>query len=753
MQPQSFRDIDAYGDDAARGWSTGKSLRPFWAVINDGTTGGPKEKQQAILDHKNLAVEATLEMREPITRVQRMNIMLYKGKHYFSQEQFSQLPYNRNKRYSKNHAKIVVNHLHQVTENHVSDMSSYEPNLDVMPNNNEESDKVAARMNREVLDHYTYENKLKVKFQQFHRRKKVCGEAFMFSLWNPDSGDIHPSYKQLRQMRADQGQDPDAPIPLVDEQGNVILGEDGEELWVNEVVRTGDIQLEQEFSERVLYPFVESCMWDDVPWLIRLVPTDVDEVKARWPQLAADIKADNRFRRWLAPNSKSLTNKVMVRYLYHKPTRFLDKGYYCISTETVFLEGGNYPFNHKYLPCIRGTDIDVPGELTGMSFYQNLASLQHAINNSTSMILQNQSLFAYPKYASPRGAKVQYRDLDDDRGIFEFSGPKGPELIVNNSTPQDVWRWRDAMRDDFKSLSAIFATSTGEGPGNITANVALRMIDEQERKLHKPAIDKHGDNCETLGTLILATLATYRDPSDGMLIKILGKNNERYLKFFDVANLSTSYDVKLQRTSGMPQTPAAKTQTVLDFAQIFPGMWENDEVLEMLDMERPEKLIESATVSRQAAESEVEDILQGLTNVPPPSAYHDILPRYRVYEKAVQTRAFEEAPADRKQRMLNMILTAEYLIWKKMALNPAFGQIVFQKHPNFPMFFPLPPPQITPMAMAPGEQMSGLVGAPPLGGVSPQMAGPGAPSPMPQQSLPSPSPQPQAAQPPQGALP
>lgn len=750
--PQSFRDIDAYGEDNTQGWQYGKAMRPAWAVINDKTYGGPVERNQALLDWKNTVTMELLQMREPITRVQRCNIMLYKGKHYFSQEQFSQLPYNRNKKYSKNHAKIVVNHLHQVTENHVADMASYEPNITVIPNNDEESDKVAARENKNVLDHYIYENKLKVRFQTFHRRVKVCGEAFMFVLWNSNLGDIHPSFKQLRQMRVDMGQDPDTPIPLVDENGEQVVGEDGEPLWINETIRTGDIQIEQELSEKVLYPYVESCMWDDVPWIERLVWTDVDEVKARWPNVAADIKSDGLFRRYLHPNNRSVTSKVCVRYFYHKPTQFLDSGYYCISTESVILEAGKYPFNHKYLPCIRGTDIDVPGELTGMSFYQNLASLQHAINNSTSMILQNQALFAYPKYKTPRGAKVQYRDLDDDRGIFEYSGAIGPELMVNNSTPTDTWRYRDMMRDEFKNLSAIFATSQGNAPDGITANVALRMIDEQERKLHKPAIDKHGENCEIMGTLILSTLGTYREPSDGMLIKILGKNQERYLRYFDVANLATSYEVKLMRSSGLPESPAARSQTVLDYAQAFPDLWEHDEVLEMLDIQRPEKLVDSATVARQAAESEVEDILQGLTNVLPPASYHDILPRYRVYEKAVQTRAFQEAPPDRQQRMLNMIITAEYLIWKKMGLNPMFQQLVFTKHPNFPMFFTMPPPPPMPMGGGVGAPM-GSPNSPPIGGVPPQLAGPGGASPSPTPAVPAPGPLPQPNIPQAGTLP
>lgn len=717
---QSFRDLAAYSDGEISSYRNRSSFRTPWAVINDKSYGGPVEKTAAIQKWKNDVIAQLLEWREPITRVQRMNSLLYMGRHYLWQEPWVNLPFQRNRKYDKNYAKIVLNYIGQAVDLHVSSMVGYEPNLTVIPSNDEESDRVAARNNKQLLDYYFYEGKLKTQFQHFHRRKKVHGETFMFVDWDADAGDVHPKFRELRQVRQEMGEDPDAPVPLTDETGNQVTGEDGNPLYIQQTLKTGDVKLIFEYSERVLYPNPESCLWSDVPYVIRLDWKPVDEVKARWPKASADIKSDGMYRHYMGPR-KSLENKVCVRTLYYPPDRFLEKGYYCMSTETAFLEGGDYPFNHNMLPCIRGTDIDLDYEVTGMSFIQWLASLNYALNDSTSMILQNQSLFAYPKYQVPRGAKIRYSDLGDDRGIYEYSGPKGAELMAPNSTAGDTWKWRDVLRSEFQTLSGIFPQSRGEPPKGITANVALRMLDEEERKSMKPAIDKHGENVERLGTLLLATLATYRDPTDGMLIKILGKNNERYLKYFDVSNLTKKWEVKLIRSSGLPDSPAARTQTVLDLADRFQGMWTFDEILEYLDIARPEKLIESATVSRQAAESEVEDILSGL-NVPPPQPFHDMLPRYTVYEKAVQSRAFMEAEPTIKQRMLNHIIAAEYLIQLKMKNNPVFMQKLMTEHPNFPMYFPQLAPPPAPMMLA-EPMMNPSAGAPGLGGLPPSSPG------------------------------
>ncbi len=733
MLPISFRDFSSYQDeDDYRYWNRNRAIPAMWVVINSKKKlGGPGEFENAMLAQCNKAIDALLEWREPITRVQRMNVQLYKGRHYMSQDEFSRLPYNRNKKYSKNNAKTVVNYLRQITEDDVADMCSYEPNLAVSPSNNEEKDKVAAKENKQVIDHYFYEEKINLKFQTLHRRRNIHGESFIFVDWNSDKGDYHPSYIKLRELRERMGYDPDTAVPLIDEEsGQPIIGTDGEELFISDPVRVGDLQFDCEYSERVLYPHPESCLWEDVPWLFRLEWIDIDEVKARWPKAANLLKADGLFRRFLMYNGHNLTEKICVRTLYHPPSRFLDKGYYCKTTEAVFLEGGDYPYNHRFLPCIRATDIDVPGELTGMSKYQDLASLQYALNNSTSMILQNQSLLAYPKVQVPRAARVQYKELDDDRGIYEYSGPEGPKVVAMNSTAEDTWRWRDAMRDELKTLSASYVAGRDGTPEGITANVALRFIDEQQRKLKKSSLDKHSDNVVQLGRLILATLGTYRDPSDMALIKIIGKNNERYLKYFDTANLGRAYEVKLAKTSGLPNTPAAKTQTVLDISSSYPDMWSHDEVLEYLDIQRPEKLIESATVSRQAAESEVEDILQGLTNVPPPQPYHDLVPRYRVYSKACQGRNFDEAAPEVKQRMTNQIMALEYLMSLKIQKNPALAQLIMTGFPMFPMFFTQPQMMVPNTMNSPDMAMA--AGMPPpgaLGGVNPAAAGPDAPMP------------------------
>lgn len=725
MTALSFRDLDReiYDSPFGLGAQT-KGFAPLWSIINSRKQeGGERGYDDTLLSYLNSTIRVLMEWRRPISLVQRMNSLLYRGRHFLNRDPMLALRYQGRINNLSKEAKIVLNYLGKAADSYVAEMSGYEPALAVRPHNDEESDRVSARMNKMALDHYFYCLRMKIKFLPFHLLTVTHGEAFMFAGWDPSKGDVHPKYKEYLEMQRSMGIE-DKGVPLVDpETGDQIEDQEGNPIFIQTSVKTGDIEVKVEMSERVLYPEPPSFLWEDVDYIHQLIPMPIDEVKARWPKYAGDIRADAMYSDYIGPYDRSLHETVMIRKTYHRPTEFLENGATIYSTEHCILQRGDKEFNHDKLPCIRATDIDTPHSVTGMSRFQNLTTLNQALNNSTSGILQNQMQFAYPKYAAPRGAKVRYVQLGDDRGIYEYSGQIKPELMAKNSTPEDTWRWRENLKNEFNLLAMLEGPQSGQAPQGITANVALRMLEEQHRKLRKPSIDKHGANVEDLGMLMLATLGTYRDPLDGSLISVLGKNNERYLQYFDTQNLSKPYTVELVKTSGFPDSPAAKTQTVIDLNASFPGMWDHDEVLEVLDIQRPEKLIESATLARQAAESEVEDIMSGIP-VPPLAPYHDILPRYKVYEKAVQSRSFDDAIPEVKQMMINHIITAEYIMMKKAKLNPMFGQMLLQKFPNFPMYFPSAATQEPPMMLAqPPQMMPGdPMGAPPLGGAPPMMS-------------------------------
>lgn len=748
----TFADIEQ-SELSGMGFHSEQSLSPFWVVYNNRSDlGGPEEYKLSILDWKNRAFKFLADYKEPFIRTQRINNALYAGRHYFSQlyKSVNNFRHAHNHRpVDKHNMRITLNFIGQSVRTHVAELSGYEPNVVITPFNTEESDKVAARTVKEVDAHYKRKLKIKERFSKFHTLKKVHGEAFWFVCWDEDAGDFHPAYREIRRLQQESGLPADTLIPVLDENGEQVLGEDNEPLFITEALRIGDLKVELEYSEKVLHPYPDSGEWDDVPWVMRLKFEDVDVVRRKYPFASEDITKTgslDRLTTWSTYRTRSLHPKVLVRYFYHKPTPEVPDGAYIVSTDNAILRMGSKIANHDSLPCVRGTDRDIPGEITGMSFIQDIASVNSALNDSMGMALSNQALFAYPKILVPKGAQLRSSSMGDERLYVEFDGPQKPELFAPNSTPNDTWRWQEILRGELRSLSDVFGPSRGEPPPGLTANVALRMIEEQERKFRKPDIDKHDQNVIDLTRLMVATLGTYRLPDDGAMIEIVGKHNKRQLRYFDSAHLGKDFIYVIDRTSGLPDSPAARVQTVIDLAGQMPDLFSKEEVLEAIGHPKPDKLIDSATRATQSAESEVEDIFSGFP-VDPPKAYHDLLPKYNVYMKAMQTRDFSEMPEIIKQRMIQQVLTCEYLIAKKMQMNPVFAQKVLTEHTYFPLVFMMDDQlAMQEAALAPAQPM-GPANAPSFGGVPPQAAGPT------QQTIPGPGQIPPDNIPPEGIVP
>jgi hypothetical protein len=728
-------DLDDYESD----YSLNDFISPFWTAlspvgVNEDTT---REREERILEWKNNACDLILEDNWQLNQVRRTNIKMYKGQHYLSQHPTTNMALNRDKVASAKNAKIVINHLHDLTEQHVARTERFKPHVKIVPANDEHEDKQAAKMQQLLWEDWSYNNGTDLLFQKFNRRKKIFGEDFIFVTWNAEKGDLHPSYVRLRELKRQAGLDPDEPIPLIDPNtGTPILSEGGEELFINRAVRIGDMEARLRFPGNVVHHYPESGEWDDVEWLFLFEMMDIEEVKARWPWAFIDVDFavhDLTFDRFFKVN-RSYMQRIPVRYFWHKRTPFLPYGYFSISVKEKILEEQlEYPYSHNELPCVRGTDIDIPTEIHGMSFFQNLVTIQHAINHSSSMWLQNQMLMTYPKWMTPRGAKVRHTDLGNDRTIVEYSGPTAPQLVAPNPTPPDVVRFREAMRDELRFIAAVQGASQGDPPKGITANVALRMLDEQEELRAAPAITKYEKEVVQFAKLYLGGASDYYDTADGRMIKIIGKDEKHVMEAFDVGNLQRSTLVRIHKINALPKSPAARTQLVLDIKERFPEAITDEEALEYMDIARPEKLTSLATVAREAAEFEIEELMQG--KVPPaPSEYDDHLSKYRVYMKAVQSYQFKQADPLIQSAVHNHILTAEYLMWKKARLNPIFGQILPQMYPQFPMFFFMPRPNENPVSLnlpmpaaAPGAEMG--PDAAPAGGIPPQAQAEGAPSP------------------------
>jgi hypothetical protein len=206
------------------------------------------------------------------------------------------------------------------------------------------------------------------------------------------------------------------------------------------------------------------------------------------------------------------------------------------------------------------------------------------------------------------------------------------------------------------------------------------------------------------------------------MMKVLGKNNEYMIEYFKTAALNTDLDIRIQNSSALPKSVAARTQTIIDLAKNFPDQFKGEQVLEMLDLAQSEKFIDAATTSIRAAEAENDKLQQqGQDASQAPVEYEDHINHWKTHVRFMQEFNFKaKLPKAAQEQFKDHVMAHEMFMSEQAKKNPAFAQKLMEL-PLYPLFYVEPP---APPLMMPGMN-------PPMGAM-PSLPGMGATG-MPQQ--------------------
>lgn len=203
--------------------------------------------------------------------------------------------------------------------------------------------------------------------------------------------------------------------------------------------------------------------------------------------------------------------------------------------------------------------------------------------------------------------------------------------------------------------------------------------------------------------LITVAKDRYR-PDDGRLIKILGKNNSYQLKYFNPVDLQKSYDVHITTTGNLANSKAARTQMLLSIKREFPSILSDEVFIDMLGLAQSKKFMSSITSAVSSAESENQDMMNGVP-VLPPERYEDLIAHWDAHRIPMQTLDFKHSPPEVIDLFLGHVAATEKLMFEQAAENPAF-QMKLELLRQFPMIY-TPKPVNEPV---PQPQMAGMEG-------------------------------------------
>lgn len=633
------------------------------------------------------------ESRDRI-RVMRRNLALYKGIQY--QELETRIDArDRAADRSQFMRKVVANHLYDLTKNRSSRLVKFRPAVAILPTNDELSDKLAAKSTKMLLDHIWYENDFEGVIQnQLATYAQIMGEVYMFIDWNKDMGDLSPAYVNAK------GKAKDGKIPLLDENGQQVIDPSGNKIFIDKPVRIGDVDYRIKLASDVFLQ--KKKRWEEVDYCFEVEAVSVDSLRAQYPDKAAKIKnQDVQVYDYEKMQLVSTKREVLVYTFWHRRSVHMDKGRKIRFIEDCILENEVYPFSHFSLPCVRFTDLDLPGELHGMSFYEQIKGLTGTYNNLTNMLIRNIVMVSHPKWMVPAGSVALDR-LGNDITIVQYKGPQPPVLATAQSVPSDVFGFREKLKEEFQQISGVFGVSRGEPPPGIKAGVALQFLSEQESERYNELVLKWNEMIRQVAEMTIAVAGDYYDESDERMIRILGKNNEYMTEFFKVSSLEKDYDIRVQNSSALPKSVAARTQTLLDLSERFPEQFSGEQVIDMLDLAQSDKFVDAATVAVRTAEAENEKLheVKDADTMAPVEFENHIL-HWKIHTREMQQFQFKyKTSKEIQERFKDHVMAHEMLMMDQAAKSQSFAAEL-QKLPLFPIFFNPPP---APMPMAPEAQ-------------------------------------------------
>jgi len=707
-----------------------REISPLWAISDI-------ENEKDLEKWFDNTVLACQSYYRDYFQTQMDNLLLYKGVQWLSAERQANRVLDR-QGYAGNsrNPRVVINHLADFVTQWVSRLTRYRPAVAIYPARAPQEDADDAKIAKDVLDYIWYEQRIDEKLQEFARQMKIFGEAYMWILWNPLKGDIHPDYVQAQI----QGQK----VPITDSAGVPINNEAGEPMYMTQAPHIGDIQYVVEAPWHV---FDQPCRnRDDIDWSIRWHLEDLEYLKAKYPDRADDIKADaepdNLYSGYRLDVSR-MKNQVVVYELYHRSHEFMEKGRYIKRTKGCILENTELPYEHGKIPYVYMADIDVPDQIRGMSFFQQLFPIQHQINACASLIYKSLVLFAHPKFVIQDGS-CDMQQLLNESTVVSYSGGVPPQLLAQNAISQELFTYLDKLEQTAEKLSGVFTMSRGQAPSGVRAAKALRVLEEQEdKRAYITAIKYNNIGLVENARMTISVAGTFYDDSDKRLLQIVGKDNEYKLRQFSTSNLTKPFHFRIENTTALSQSPAARIDEITELMQIRfdpQAPISREQFTQLLDLTASDQFKDIVTRAYKCAQSENDDFLAGRP-VQAPTELEDLVAHWKVHAQLFQTRDYKEITTPEiKAAAEEHFGITEYLMFEKaygiqdsmgMPLrmgNPAFAQRLMIECPNFPLLLKTPTP---PLALGPMTNNMGIGGPQPVasGIINPAPIDNGAPLP------------------------
>ena len=592
--------------------------------------------------------------------------------------------------------EIYINEMFLLVMQQVSTVVSNELTSQVLPNNDDYRDKIAAKFVKMWLDSMSYEMDLDLKRIQWEIQKKVFGEAFVVPVWNPEKGDVHPLAKGLEEDE----------IPMLDEDGKKVKDENGNYVKISKYQRIGDIELVNPLPWDVMID--PKTHYEESNWFYWVEYKETEYLKRKYPDI--EIKNTGRTVKYdaTAGFAKGADDYTKVYHLYHKSSEFLQEGRHVICTDDNVLVNQSLKdlptlLDIQKLNLVRFTDLNVGFGVRGTPIlFRNGRNIVSGYNRLTNQIFTNLEMES-PKVLVHETAGVDAQRMPNGIVAMEWRGNIKPSIETPQTNTSSIFKFREDLKKNIIESGMQTPMVRGDTPNaQLDSFIALQHFEDQRVQLAAPDIKGHIKCIEHLYRFMILIAKDHYDVEDGRLIKIVGRNNKYNLKFFDPENLDKVYDVKITTTGNLANSKAARTQLIMTLKREFPSLMSDEVFIDMLGLSSSDRFQNAITAAVNSAEAENEEMLNGF-EVPPPERYEDLITHWDTHRIPIQSQEYKVAPDEIKELFERHITATEKLMFDQASESPVFASRL-QGLRQFPMFYSPQPLNDLPQEQAAYEE-------------------------------------------------